>query len=285
MRQVTLEGTPLRTSRLGLGTASLHHLYGTRSRQALLDHAWNLGIRYYDTAPLYGHEMAEREVGHFARRRREQVLIATKFGILPDPRLARHPSLLYARLAAGAVLRRFLPGARLGGEPARDYSPAYARQRLERSLSILGTDYVDILFLHEPSLRLIVDLQGLAMELGRMKAAGKVRQVGLSGPRLQCAVLARRCPAIAEVLQVEVGSSTNAASMRTACRHPQVTFGHFRGTPLGTARSPENRAAQLDACMARAISTNPAGVILFSTRRSAHLDDLCAALKRTENGL
>ncbi|MBC7804398.1 MAG: aldo/keto reductase [Candidatus Parcubacteria bacterium] len=275
----------MRTSRLGLGTASLHHLFGTRSRQALLDHAWDLGIRYFDTAPLYGHEMAEREVGYFARRRREQVLIATKFGILPDPRLARHPSLLYARLAAGAALRRFLPAARLGGEPARDYSPAYARQRLERSLSILGTDYVDILFLHEPSLRMIMDLQGLAMELGRLKAAGKVRQVGLSGPRLQCAALARRCPAIAEVLQVEVGSSNNAASIQTACRQPQVTFGHFRGTPLGKARSPEHRAAQLDACMARAISTNPEGVILFSTRRSAHLDDLCAALKRIESGL
>jgi aryl-alcohol dehydrogenase-like predicted oxidoreductase len=284
MRQVALEGTPIRASRLGFGTASLHHLLGTRSRQALLEHAWSQGIRYFDTAPLYGHELAERELGRFARGRRARIVIATKFGLRPDPLFARHPALLYGRLAAGAALRRLVPGMRLRGEPARDYSPAYARARLERSLLILRTDYVDILFLHEPSLRWIENLEGLAAELGRLKAAGQVRQVGISGSPLECAALAMRCPAIAEVMQVEVGPGADAASMQIAGRRPQITFGHFRGAGLGKARSPEDRTKRLEACVARAIALNPTGVILFSTRRPGHLDDLCAALGRIEGG-
>lgn len=284
MRQVTLEGTPLRASRLGLGTASLHHLFGTRSRQALLEHAWSLGIRYFDTAPLYGHEMAERELGRFARGRRTQAVIATKFGILPDPLFARHPSLLYARLAAGVALRRAAPARLRGKAPARDYSPAYARERLERSLSTLGTDYVDILFLHEPSVQRIVDPEGLAAELGRLKEAGKVRYVGLSGFRQDCAALAMRCPALAEVLQVEAGPNAGPSGPQAAVRQPQVTFGHFRGAGLDAVRNPADRAARLDACLSRAVSANPDGVILCSTRRAGHLDDLRAALQRVDGG-
>jgi aryl-alcohol dehydrogenase-like predicted oxidoreductase len=280
MRQVTLEGTSLRTSRLGLGTASLHHLLSLRSRQGLLEHAWSLGIRYYDTAPLYGHEMAERELGRFARARREGMVIATKFGILPAPRLARHPSLLYARLAAAATLRRVLPASMHGGAPARDYSPAYARARLERSLSLLGTDYVDILFLHEPSLQRIGDLDGLAAELDRLKQAGKLRYIGLSGLPRDCANLATRCPALAEVLQLDAGPQ--AENLLAGVRAPQVTFGHFRGAGLGNTASAGDRAARLENCVARAVLENPSGVILFSTRRRAHLDRLCAVLQRID---
>jgi D-threo-aldose 1-dehydrogenase len=282
MRAVEIEGTPLRASRLGLGTASLHHLLSSRSRQRLLEHAWSLGIRYYDTAPLYGHEMAERELGRFARGRRDRMVIATKFGILPDPRLARHPSLLYARLAAGAALRRVAPASMRAGAPARDYSPAYARARLERSLSLLGADCVDILFLHEPSLQGIGDLEGLAAELDRLKRAGKLRYVGLSGLPRDCVDLASRCPALAEVLQLDAAPPT--ADMQAAGRLPQVTFGHFRGAgPDETARA-QSRSARLEERLARAVRLNPGGVILFSTRRRGHLDQLCAALRRIEAG-
>jgi len=278
MRQVTLEGTSIRASRLGLGTASLHHLFTGRARQALLEHAWSQGIRYFDTAPLYGHEMAERELGRFARGRRSRMVIATKFGLLADPRLARHPLLLYARQAAGAAARRFVPGIRLGRNPDRDYSPARAHASLDRSLNVLRTDYVDVLYLHEPSLRWIHDLEGLAAALGSLKKAGKVRWLGVSGSWPDCAALAVRCPAMAEVLQAEVGPQGPS----TGERRPQVTFGHFRAAGIGGVRSPEKRAALLDASVARAVSVNPAGVILFSTRRTLHLDELNAALVRIE---
>ena len=69
MTQTLLQGTSLLTSRLGMGTAALHHLSTERARQSLLAAALYAGITHFDTAPMYGEGLAERSLGQFLRGR------------------------------------------------------------------------------------------------------------------------------------------------------------------------------------------------------------------------
>ncbi len=80
---VTLRGTELATSALGIGCAGLYGEPTAAGRMRLLDAAHGSGIRHFDTAPMYGLGLAEREIGRFARGRRGEIVIATKFGIAP----------------------------------------------------------------------------------------------------------------------------------------------------------------------------------------------------------
>src|SRR5919199_1407023 len=79
----TLAGTAVLTSRLGFGCAGLFAAPTGRQRRRVLDAALACGIRHFDVAPMYGLGMAERELGRFAVGRRDDVVIATKFGIAP----------------------------------------------------------------------------------------------------------------------------------------------------------------------------------------------------------
>src|SRR2546429_8200098 len=62
---IVLAGTTLSVSRLGLGTASLHHLLWSSERMQLLKTALDCGISHFDTARMYGEGLAERELGRF----------------------------------------------------------------------------------------------------------------------------------------------------------------------------------------------------------------------------
>src|SRR5271168_4248279 len=76
---------PLTASRrhtLGFGCASLYGLPGRRDRRAVLESAYDLGIRHFDVAPIYGLGIAEAELADFAKMRTD-IRIATKFGIRP----------------------------------------------------------------------------------------------------------------------------------------------------------------------------------------------------------
>jgi len=283
MRRVSLGGTGFTTSRLGFGTASLHHIVSSSARQRLLGHARARGIQYFDTAPLYGHESAERELGRFAKNGRTDLVIATKTGIVPDTVLSMFPTLLYGRLAWRQLLRRTGVGPPPAAVPRRDYAAEYTRRRVERSLKLLGTDYIDILYLHEPSLRLIPDPDGLALELERLRTAGKVRHVGISGFVLDAVEISARAPGLAEILQLDA-STTDASwsSLRRAGRAPHATFGHFRGHDPRRATA-QSRHHWLNDRLRAASRLNPDGVIVFSSRKPGHIDetvDAMAALER-----
>ena len=81
--RTTLPGTSIEVSRLSFGTASLHHLHSSRTRQALLQGALDVGITHFDTSPFYGYGLAERELGIFQARNRGLFTVATKIGLYP----------------------------------------------------------------------------------------------------------------------------------------------------------------------------------------------------------
>ena len=85
---IRLPESHLACTRFGFGTTSLLGLDSEQDRLALLERAFDLGIRHFDTAPYYGYGEAEKVLGRFLKSRREAVTVTTKFGIQP-PAVAR----------------------------------------------------------------------------------------------------------------------------------------------------------------------------------------------------
>jgi aryl-alcohol dehydrogenase-like predicted oxidoreductase len=153
---VTL-GDGLTVSALGFGAMVLNPVYGeTDDAESLatLNRCLDLGVTFIDTANVYGGGNNERLISKLLAGRRDEVTLATKFGIVGNP----------ADRAAGG------PAARGDG--------AYVHQCIDESLQRLNTDVVDLYYMHRRDLNVpIEETVGAMAELVR---AGKVHHLGLS---------------------------------------------------------------------------------------------------------
>jgi aryl-alcohol dehydrogenase-like predicted oxidoreductase len=183
----------------------MSEFYGTGDEaesQATLARALELGINHFDTSDLYGKGENERLLGRFLKgRRREDLLIASKFGVLRDP---DGPS--------GSTYDRQL-----------DSSPAYARQACEASLRRLGTDYIDLYYIHRLDPGIVVEdaIGGLADLVGE----GKIRAIGLSEVSPE---ILRRASAVHPIAALQSEYSLFArdveAAVLPACRELGTSF-------------------------------------------------------------
>ena len=147
-------GTDLEVSALGLGCMGMSEFYGTPDEQGGIEtihRALDLGVTFFDTADMYGPFTNERLVGRALAGRRDEVVLATKFGN-----------------------KRGEDGARLG----IDGSPGYVRQACDASLERLGVDHIDLYYQHrvDPT----VPIEETVGAMAELVAAGKVRRIGLS---------------------------------------------------------------------------------------------------------
>ena len=140
---------------IGLGCMSFSPAYGGFEGVDPTDvilRAVDLGVTLLDTADVYGPHTSELAVGKAIAGRRDEVVIATKFGIVSPP---------------------------LGGQPpAVDGSPAYVRSAIEGSLSRLGVDHVDLYYQHRADLT--VPIEETVGAMAELVAEGKVLHLGLS---------------------------------------------------------------------------------------------------------
>jgi D-threo-aldose 1-dehydrogenase len=211
IRDVTLSDGLVTTS-FGIGCAALFGEPSPRRRRAVMEAALGSGVRHFDVAPMYGLGLAERELGRFARGRRESIVIATKFGIRTTAAaaaLARIQRPVRGVMRRVPVLQQKMreralgPGAELGDVLYRKpgYGAAALQRSLETSLKHLGTDYVDLLLLHDPVLS-EVPVEETAAAVERSVRSGQVRSWGVAGERKPTVAVAgafgRRVP----VLQV-----------------------------------------------------------------------------------
>jgi aryl-alcohol dehydrogenase-like predicted oxidoreductase len=154
MEQRTLGRQGLRVSAIGLGCMGMSQSYGPAEEQesvATVHRALELGITFLDTADMYGPFTNERLVGRAIARRRDQVVLATKFGN------ERRPDGSWVRVNG---------------------TPEYVRRACDASLERLGVDHIDLYYQHRVDRTVPVeDTWGAMAELVE---AGKVRYLGIS---------------------------------------------------------------------------------------------------------
>ncbi|HEX7308839.1 aldo/keto reductase [Lentzea sp.] len=128
-------------SRLGFGGAPIGNLYREVSdaeASGAVDAAWQTGVRYFDTAPHYGLGLSERRLGAaLAGRPRDSFVLSTKVGRVLEP--SDGAGFDDEGFAVPRTFRR-----------VRDYSADGVRRSLESSLERLGTDRVEIVYIHDP---------------------------------------------------------------------------------------------------------------------------------------
>src|SRR5690348_17046068 len=155
MKHIKIGG--LEVSRIGLGAMTMAGYYTTgggldddesiRTIQRALD----LGVTHIDTAEIYGPFHSEELVGRAVKGRRDEVVLATKFGLVSHSR---------------------------GGPGVLDSSPANVRAAVEGSLARLGTDHIDLYYQHrvDPN----TPIEDTVGALADLVAAGKILHIGLS---------------------------------------------------------------------------------------------------------
>ena len=269
--RVVVHRTMLESSRLGFGTASLHHLVTRAARQRLLSTAYDCGLTHFDTARMYGDGIAERELGIWLRgQRRESVTVATKAGIPADGLADWFPPLGYVR----RVSRRFAFSRRREATWRRLYSPEAMRRSLERSLKLLGVDYLDLFFIHDPRQQDLGAVENLGELLVSLKQAGKIRYAGVAGDARTCLEAEQRLAGVLDVLQVEDSiDSREADALATAGWPLQVTFGYLRRA-IQADKMKGDFAVEL---MRQALQRNREGVVLVSSRSPTRLIRLAKA--------
>lgn len=265
MKQIIIPNTDLKVSQLGFGTASLHYLMNPTERAKLLNVALDLGFTHFDTAPLYGEGLAEDSLGKFFKSRRENVTIATKIGIPANPILRKFPLLMYGQKTVSSLTRRFL---KTSTSPHRHFLRKQdVENSLQSSLKALQTDWLDILFIHEPQIADLDQLSDLVAWLEKLKKEGVVRYLGLAGQADNCLKIVQKIPNVFDILQVEDSIENQEANILHQANFPlQITFGYLR-------KSLElNSSSNVTQVIKQAIERNPQGMILVSSRNPERLN-------------
>ncbi|WP_369797913.1 aldo/keto reductase [Nocardia sp. BMG111209] len=201
-------GGRLEVSRLGLGTMGMSFAYtGAGSDDAesvrTIHRALDLGVTLIDTAEVYGPYRNEELVGQALRGRREEAVLATKFGMIS-----------HTGRDAGVL----------------DSSPASIRTAVEGSLRRLGTDYIDLYYQHrvDPA----TPIEDTVGALADLVTAGKIRHIGLSeaGPNT-----IRRAHAVHPItaLQSEYSLWTRDPEPETLPVLGELGIGFVAYSPLG----------------------------------------------------
>ena len=154
MEKRKLGSEALEVSKVGLGCMGMSEFYGDGDEAesiATIHRALEIGVNFLDTADMYGHGANEGLVGRAIADRRDQVVLATKFGIVrgDDPR-----------------------------DRGVNGRPEYVRESIDGSLKRLGVDHVDLYYQHRVDQN--VPIEETVGAMAELVEAGKVRYLGLS---------------------------------------------------------------------------------------------------------
>ena len=221
-------GDQLSVSAIGFGAMVLTPVYGEvndAESLATLHRAVDLGVTFIDTANIYGGGDNERLIAKLLADRRDEVTLATKFGISANP----------ADRAAGRIGMRG--------------NAAYVRQSIDESLKRLQTDIVDLYYMHRRDVN--VPIEETVGAMAELVAAGKVRHLGLSevtADELQAAVAVH--PIAAVQSEWSIWSRDVERNVVPAAAELGVGFVPYsplgRGFLTGTVRSSNDLSSPTD---------------------------------------
>ncbi|WP_299395205.1 aldo/keto reductase [Pelagibius sp.] len=272
--------------RLGFGTGDVYGRDRAEASRRLIDSALDHGFRYIDTARLYGDGSAESVIGAALAGRRDQVVLASKVGILPW-RMRRGLRIAHRvrRLArkGGGLARALVAAPEPAGALFGAFGLGQLRRSLEASLKALRTDHLDILLLHEctPADALRPEIQDF---LARVVQEGKVRHCGIAATVAATAEILDRKPPTIEIVQgpsdarernlplyrrASGGFVVTHSVLKTLlpeiaarARADAAYAARFAETTGADGRDP---AAVATLLLAHALRENSEGVVLFST--------------------
>lgn len=213
-----LGNSALSVSAVGLGCMSLSGVYGAADDDtsvALIQHAIDQGVDHFDSSDMYGWGHNEQVLGRALKGRRDQVVLATKFGQIQNP----------------------------GGPNGVDGSPAHVAAACEASLKRLGVEVIDLYYQHRVDPK--VAIEDTVGAMARLVEQGKVRFLGLSEARPETI---RRAHAVHPIAAVQTEYSIlyreEAEETRQTTRALGISYVAYaplgRGMLTGTLRRPED---------------------------------------------
>lgn len=195
MRKVEL-AKGVHSSILGFGCAPIMGSVDAGTGKRAIHCALDLGINHFDLARSYGYGEAEAFVGKLVKGNRQNLVLASKFGIVANWKASLiAPVKPLVRYAIGKI-KKNKPATNKANTQAGGVSIANSfmervplradvmKKSLERSLKALGTDYLDCFFIHEPE-ETLLNIDELINMAEALKQAGKIRALGLACTRAQ----------------------------------------------------------------------------------------------------
>ncbi|MCI2070400.1 MAG: aldo/keto reductase [Serratia liquefaciens] len=208
MQQRKLGPTGPLVSALGLGCMGTSDFYSTAHDEqeaiATLHRALELGVTLLDTADMYGPHTNEQLIGKAIKGKRQQVFLATKFGIVRDP----------ANPAARGVSSR----------------PEYIRRSVEGSLKRLGVEVIDLYYQHRVDPE--VPIEEVVGTMADLISEGKIRYIGLSEASVATLERAHKVHPIT-ALQTEYSLWTRDAEQGVLAACERLGIGFVPYSPLG----------------------------------------------------
>jgi D-threo-aldose 1-dehydrogenase len=186
--RVPLGRTPVDVQRLGIGTAALSGLFRAVSDEqadSVLERAWAAGVRYYDSAPLYGYGLGEQRIGRLLQQHDpSEWTLSTKVGRLlyPIAEIDTNPSLEVDQPAVeipGFDPREGYFKDTPDQRPVFDYSYDGVMRSVEDSLRRTGLDGIDILWIHDPDDHWQQAISSAYPALAELRAQGVVSAIGV----------------------------------------------------------------------------------------------------------
>ena len=280
--QTSIGSTGITTSVLALGCARIGSTLTALNRRqslALIDEAYELGVRHFDTASIYGQGDSERYLGEALRKRRGGVCLASKAGQRLTPRQAllahfKTPIRMFA--ARRSAFRERVAEQRARALP-HCFDADYIARSLDATLRRLRVEHLDVFYLHSPDASVLAD-ERLIDRIGALQRTGRFRAFGVSCDEPEVARVAAALESV-QVVQLALEDTSESRDVLNVLAARGKTA-IVRGL-VARAAPASDPGVPLAERFARALTLPAVGGIIVGTTNVAHLRENIAALAST----